>query len=91
MDTSPQADEAPKTLNIFEKEPEVQAEPTEQQIRKEDNTVFVGNIPNKATKKDVQKFFQKYGFIEKLWVRSVQVEESKLDKRASVILKKVHC
>ncbi len=57
-------------------------------------TIFIGNISNKATKKDLKRLFKSYGTIEKLWIRSVQTEKQtekgKLPQKAAVILKKVN-
>ena len=53
-----------------------------------EKTLFVGNIDVKATKKDIKRFFMKYGNIEKLWERSLPVNnESKLPMKAKAIVK----
>lgn len=51
-------------------------------------TVFVGNICLTAKKNEIAKFFKKFGEIEKLWERSVPInEETKLPTKANVIKK----
>lgn len=51
-------------------------------------TVFVGNVPVDATAKQLQKVFRACGKIEKIWFRSICVEdESKKPQRAKIINK----
>ena len=56
---------------------------------RERRTVFVGNIPVKTKRKRIKKFFGFYGEVEKVWIRSVPVQESKMPKRAGVITENV--
>ena len=53
-----------------------------------ERTIFVGNIDVKAKKKEIKRFFDKFGAIEKLWERSLPVNsESKLPLKAKAIVK----
>ena len=55
---------------------------------REQRTVFVGNIPIECEKKSIIKLFKGAGDIEKVWVRSVPVDnESKISVKGKVILK----
>lgn len=38
-------------------------------------TIFVGNVSLEASRKKVEKYFSKFGKVEKVWERSVPVEE----------------
>lgn len=53
-----------------------------------DATIFVGNVPLECTHGKLKKFFESYGKVEKVWFRSIPLEDSKLPKKASHILKK---
>lgn len=51
-------------------------------------TVFVGNVPVNANKNSLVKIFRPFGKIEKVWIRSVPVEqESRMPTKAKVITK----
>lgn len=51
-------------------------------------TVFVGNVPMEATAKKLQKVFRACGKIEKIWFRSICIDdESKKPQRAKIIQK----
>lgn len=51
-------------------------------------TAFVGNVPMEATAKKLQKVFRACGKIEKIWFRSMCInDESKKPQRAKIIQK----
>lgn len=55
---------------------------------RKERTIFVGNVDLQATKKEIKKFFTKYGSVEKIWERSLPVNnESKLPLKAKAITK----
>lgn len=52
-------------------------------------TIFVGNVPLECEKSKIEKLFKKAGTVEKIWVRSVPIDESvKMSIKAKVILGK---
>ncbi|KRX04910.1 hypothetical protein PPERSA_06544 [Pseudocohnilembus persalinus] len=56
---------------------------------RDEKTIFIGNVPLEATKKELIKLFKSYGKIENIRERSVPVRTSKnLSVKARVILKK---
>lgn len=62
-------------------------EPKKDEPEDLDAAIFVGNIPVSYKHKDLKKLFSSYGKIEKVWFRSVPVEQNKLGKKANFILK----
>ena len=53
-----------------------------------ERTIFVGNVDLQASKKEIKKFFNKFGTVEKIWERSLPVNnESKLPLKAKAITK----
>jgi len=52
--------------------------------KRKERTIFVGNIPAKATKTEVKRFFFKYGRIDKMWFRSLATEDNKLSKKLNI-------
>ncbi|CAB4017920.1 RNA-binding 34 [Paramuricea clavata] len=50
-------------------------------------TIFVGNLPLSMTRKDLKKFFKKYGEIESARLRSVAVPDLKTSKKVAAIKK----
>ena len=49
-------------------------------------TIFVGNVSLEANRKKVEKYFSKFGKVEKVWERSVPVgEEGKRGVKGKVI------
>lgn len=48
----------------------------------------MGNVPLSATHASIKKFFEKYGKVEKVWFRSIPVEQSKIPKKGLHIMKK---
>lgn len=77
-------------LKEVEKSEPIHIEPT---LKKKDepedltSTIFIGNVPVTCKQKDLKKLFEKYGKIEKIWFRSVPVEQNKKGKKANFILK----
>lgn len=63
-------------------------EPKKDEPENLDAAIFVGNVPLSFKQKDLRNMFSQYGTIEKIWFRSVPVEQNKLGKKASFILKK---
>lgn len=57
---------------------------------KDCKTVFVGNLPVNTDKKELHKLFRKFGSIETVRLRCVPRSDTKLPKRAAVILKDFH-
>jgi RNA recognition motif-containing protein len=62
-------------------------EPKKDEPEDLESAIFVGNIPVSYKHKDLKKLFSSYGKIEKVWFRSVPVEQNKLGKKANFILK----
>ena len=63
---------------------------TEEELKaREDRTIFAGNLPLDTKKKHLLQFFKPCGEIEAVRFRSIPTLESKLPKRAAVILKQV--
>lgn len=55
-----------------------------------DRTIFVGNVPVAATRKELKSFFGKYGAIESVRLRSVPVAKPKCSKRLAILKKEFH-
>ena len=51
---------------------------------RDSRTVFVGNIPNTCSRKQIHRLFKTYGKIESVRVRCLQVKEGKLPKKIAV-------
>nr|CAI5854789.1 unnamed protein product [Callosobruchus analis] len=56
----------------------------------EARTIFVGNVPMKAEKKQIKKLFKKYGPIESLRFRGIPVPDPKMPKKVAAIKKEFH-
>uniref|UniRef100_A0A7S0RH48 RRM domain-containing protein n=1 Tax=Chlamydomonas leiostraca TaxID=1034604 RepID=A0A7S0RH48_9CHLO len=77
-----QADAEPSTS----KPKKTEEEQAEQLAR----TVFVGNVPAKATRKEIKTHFSRYGKVDSVRLRSVPLDmESKMPRRAAIITGKV--
>ena len=57
------------------------------EIPPERRTVFVGNIERDSRPKEIKKLFKQYGDIETVRFRSIATKETRLPKKAAVILK----
>lgn len=57
---------------------------------KNERTIFVGNLPGKATAKDLQHMFKKYGPIESIRFRSIVPAKESLSKKVAFINKALH-
>ncbi|XP_053406198.1 uncharacterized protein LOC128559108 [Mercenaria mercenaria] len=55
-----------------------------------DRTIFVGNLPNSTTKKQLERLFKTFGEIESSRFRTVPVKDPKLPKRAVAITRDFH-
>ena len=55
-----------------------------------ERTIFVGNIPVSATRKELKSFFSKYGAVESVRLRSVPIAKAKGSKRVAILTKKFH-
>eukprot|EP00112_Aurelia_sp_Birch-Aquarium-sp1_P006729 Seg1737.5 transcript_id=Seg1737.5/GoldUCD/mRNA.D3Y31 product="RNA-binding protein 34" protein_id=Seg1737.5/GoldUCD/D3Y31 len=53
-------------------------------------TIFVGNIPISATRKDLKKFFTKYGEVENVRLRSVPIANAKHSRKLAIVKKELH-
>lgn len=53
-------------------------------------TVFVGNLPNTVTKKEIIKYFRKFGSIVNTRLRCAAVSDPRIPKKVSVIKKNFH-
>ena len=51
---------------------------------RESRTIFVGNIPNTCSRKQIRQLFKTYGKVESVRVRCLQVKEGKLPKKIAV-------
>ncbi len=60
-------------------------------VNKNDCTLFIGNIPVTETIKSITKFFQEYGVIESVRLRSVPVAGTKVDDAGNQNLVKKVC
>lgn len=61
----------------------------QQAAEREARTLFVGNVSLGTEKKEITRLFKRFGGLEKMWTRSVPVEQdSNLPVRAKVIMKK---
>ncbi|XP_067941768.1 RNA-binding protein 34-like [Watersipora subatra] len=54
------------------------------------HTVFVGNVPVEAEKKDIRKFFKKYGTIKSIRFRSLMRKDITKPLKASAIKRDLH-
>lgn len=55
-------------------------------LEREKRIVFIGNISIDMSKKEIIKYFKQYGKIEKIWIRSVPVNNAiKLPKKVKII------
>ncbi|KAK3874954.1 hypothetical protein Pcinc_020143 [Petrolisthes cinctipes] len=87
-------------IEHFEQQNEVRteenAEPERQELTRaemlemEKRTVFVGNVNITTKRKQLLKFFSKYGKVETLRLRSAAVAKHGMTKKESVIMKKFH-
>ena len=57
----------------------------EEAKEKDERTIFVGNIPVEATRKDIKAFFQKVGAVERVRIRSVAIELTKISKAKKIL------
>lgn len=53
-------------------------------------TVFVGNLPNTVTKKEIIKYFKKFGSVVNTRLRCAAVSDPRIPKKVSVIKKDFH-
>ncbi|EPS65135.1 hypothetical protein M569_09644, partial [Genlisea aurea] len=53
-------------------------------------TIFVGNLPLKAKKKELLKEFGKFGEIESVRIRSVPIVDGKMPRKGAVIKKRIN-
>lgn len=53
-------------------------------------TVFVGNVPASATKKDLRRFFTRYGTVENVRFRSAAPARASISKKVACISKSLH-
>ncbi|KAA3463235.1 nucleolar protein 12-like [Gossypium australe] len=53
-------------------------------------TVFVGNLPIKATKKVLLKEFSRFGEIESVRIRSVPLNDTKKPRKGAIMLKQIN-
>ena len=81
---------------IEETEPEKKTEKSDKEEEtnkidpdRDQKIIFIGNVPLECEKKDINNVFKEYGKIEKIWFRSVPIDNSvKMPKKAKVVLKK---
>lgn len=62
----------------------------EEERRKNERTVFVGNLPVTCNKKKLKAFFKEYGPIESVRFRSVIPAEETMSKKLAAIKRKIH-
>jgi len=74
----------------IEDEDELPQETEEEKQDKLRRTIFVGNVHISFKQKELQKVFDRFGAVDKVWFRSVPVESNKMGPKASFILKKVN-
>ncbi|XP_061171952.1 uncharacterized protein LOC133181476 [Saccostrea echinata] len=65
-------------------------EKSKRDMSKDFRTVFVGNLPVTTDKKGLYKLFKKFGSIESVRLRCAPRSNTKLPKRAAIILKDFH-
>ena len=53
-------------------------------------TIFVGNVHISATRKDLKKFFAKYGEIESVRLRSVPIANVKHSRKLAIVKRELH-
>lgn len=73
-----------------EEKPYVKSGESLQQLaERESKTIFVGNVSTETDKKVMANIFKQFGTLDKMWVRSVPVEqETAMSRKAKIILKK---
>ena len=52
-------------------------------------TLFVGNVPQEATRKDLKKLFKQFGKVESIRIRGVVPVNPKIPKRVAFLTKKI--
>nr|XP_036309460.1 RNA-binding protein 34 [Pipistrellus kuhlii] len=62
----------------------------EEERRKNERTVFVGNLPVTCNKKKLKSFFKEYGPIESVRFRSVIPAEETMSRKLAAIKRKIH-
>ena len=75
-------------IQPISKKPKLKDLTPEEMKAREDYTVFIGNLPLQTKRQELIKFFRNCGSIDSVRFRSIPTIESKLPKKASVILKK---
>ena len=82
-------EEADPRVSLLETEPFIDENASALMNKdRSERTIFVGNVDLQATKKEIKRFFKKFGEIETLWERSLPVNnESKLPLKAKAIVK----
>ncbi|XP_063933439.1 uncharacterized protein LOC135145256 [Zophobas morio] len=62
----------------------------EQEEEKEIRTVFVGNLPNSTSRKEIKRFFGKVGKVESVRIRSLAFLNPSQPRKVSFIKKELH-
>lgn len=79
-----------KKPDLDEEEEKPKGIKSKRDTSKDCKTIFVGNLPVNTDKKELHKLFRKFGSIETVRLRCVPRSDTKLPKRAAVILKDFH-
>ncbi|XP_054011551.1 RNA-binding protein 34-like [Hylaeus anthracinus] len=61
-----------------------------EEIKGDENTIFVGNLPKEVTKKQLKKQFKKFGDIDSIRLRGVVAKSLNIPKKVAAITKDIH-
>ncbi|EKX50082.1 hypothetical protein GUITHDRAFT_104476 [Guillardia theta CCMP2712] len=89
LDKKIEAKESQEDEEEEEQETGVDADSRESDGNEEEaleRTLFVGGVPLASTRKSIKKFFQEFGFIESVRMRSIPISNPKLPKKTSIAL-----
>lgn len=71
-------------------ENKVKEEKQEHDPEEEKHTVFVGNVPITAKRKQLTKFFSKYGEVQAVWLRGITPKDPRVPKKVAAMKKDFH-
>nr|XP_012139182.1 PREDICTED: nucleolar protein 12-like [Megachile rotundata]XP_012139184.1 PREDICTED: nucleolar protein 12-like [Megachile rotundata] len=59
-------------------------------MKNDNKTIFVGNLPKEVTNKDLQKLFKQFGKIDSIRIRGIVPKDVNMPKKVAKITKNVH-
>jgi len=80
----------PSTHDLMKREDEKEEKQRKRDPEQEERTVFVGNLPVSATKKQMMKMFCKFGIVETVRFRGAARPDMNTTKKMAVIKRAIH-